>query len=165
LSRKLKPQPNIRRQGKQGERLDVPAPGVEYGALDNLVGYAIRRAQMRIYQDFLDSLGPSAITPPRFSAMTIIECNAGMKLTELANAMGIARSGAVEVVNSLEKLGYVSRTDSATDRRAFALVLTDDGRQALQQITVAVKEHDMRISTRLTPREKSELRRLLDMLG
>lgn len=157
--------PNNRHAGQRGERLDVPAAGVEYGVLENLVGYAIRRAQMRIYQDFLDSLGDLAITPPRFSAMTIIQCNAGMKLTELANAMGIARSGAVEVVNSLERLGYVSRSDSATDRRAFALVLTENGKHALQQITVAVKEHDMRISARLTADEQSELRRLLDLLG
>ncbi|PLC48675.1 MarR family transcriptional regulator [Pollutimonas subterranea] len=138
---------------------------MEYGVLDKLVGYAIRRAQIRIYQDFLDALGHLAITPPRFSAMTIIQCNSAMKLTELASAMGIARSGAVEVVNSLEKLGYVTRTDSATDRRAFALALTENGKQAMHEITAAIEDHDARISARLTKDEQFELRRLLDLLG
>lgn len=140
-------------------------PGIEYGVLENLVGYAIRRAQIRIYQDFLDAMAERAITPPRFSAMTIIHGNSGMKLTELSRAMGIARSGAVEVVNSLEKLGYVARTDSATDRRAFALVLTESGNLALQEITVAIQAHDERISRRLSPNEQVELRRLLSLLG
>jgi len=165
LNKKLNSRPNNRRPAQRGERFDVPVPGIEYGVLDQLVGYAIRRAQIRIYQDFLEALGERSITPPRFSAMTIIQCNPGMKLTDLSSAMGIARSGAVEVVNSLEKLGYVIRTDSATDRRAFALALTESGKQALQEITRSIEDHDARISARLTRDEQSELRRLLGLLG
>jgi len=138
---------------------------VTYGVLDELVGYALRRAQIRIYQDFLDALGVWSITPPRFSAMTIIHHNSGMKLTELAQAMGIARSGAVEVVNSLETLGFVTRAASATDKRAHALALTDHGRDTLHNITQAIQDHDARISAKLSTTEQTELRRLLDLLG
>src|SRR5690606_39284430 len=81
------------------------------------------------------SMEPWSITPPRFSAMVLIRHNADMKLTELARAMGIARSGAVEVVNSLEKLGYVKRCDSRTDRRAYALALTQEGAASLKIVT------------------------------
>lgn len=165
MSRRPTSRPNHRRPAQRGEPSHAQVSGVEYGVLDKLVGYAIRRAQIRIYQDFLDAMEAWSITPPRFSAMTIIYCNQGMKLTYLSQAMGIARSGAVEVVNSLEKLGYVTRTDSTTDRRAFALSLTASGEQALQGITSAIEEHDARISARLTQDEQSELRRLLDLLG
>jgi len=133
--------------------------------LDELVGYTLRRAQIRIYQDFLDALGPWGITPPRFSAMTLICHNAGMKLTELARAMGIARSGAVEVVNSLEKLGSVARAASASDKRAPALALTPEGERALVEITEATRQHDARISAALSKHEQLELRRLLGKLG
>ncbi|NYT59364.1 MarR family transcriptional regulator [Alcaligenaceae bacterium] len=138
---------------------------MEYGILEDLMGYALRRAQIRIYQDFLDALDAWSITPPRFSAMIIIDGNAQMKLTELAAAMGIARSGAVEVVNSLEKLGFVSRSDSAVDKRAHALALTSAGKQALAGIIQAIQAHDARISARLTSAEQAELRRLLGLLG
>src|SRR5699024_10211869 len=123
--------PQHRRPAQRGESTGAQLPDVEYGILDELLGYALRRAQIRIYQDFLDALDCWSITPPRFSAMTIIANNAGMKLTELGAAMGIARSGAVEVVNSLEKLGFVSRTDSMVDKRAHALALSKEGKQAL----------------------------------
>lgn len=145
--------------------LDARAAGVEYGVLDDLVGYAIRRAQIRIYEDFLESAGPWSLTPPRFSAMTLVHNNAEMKLTDLAAAMGIARSGAVEVVNSLEKLGYVRRAESKTDKRAFSLSLTLKGTRALHDITAAIKEHDARISARLSSQEQLELIRLLDLLA
>lgn len=138
---------------------------MDYGVLTDLVGYTLRRAQIRIYQDFLDVMEPWSITPPRFSALTLIRHNAAMKQTELARAMGIARSGALEVVNSLEKLGYVRRCDSPTDRRAFALELTAEGEKVLEIVTALIREHDARISARLSDAEHLQLRTLLNKLG
>src|SRR3546814_8548717 len=97
--------------------------------------------------------------------MTISQAKTGVKLTVLANAMGIARSGSVEVVNSLGKLGYAARTESTIDKRAHALALTDAGRDALRSITQTIREHDARISAKLTAAEQKELRRLLDSLS
>ncbi|MCC2596811.1 MarR family transcriptional regulator [Pusillimonas sp. MFBS29] len=165
MSRKPSSRPQHRRPAQRGESTGAQVPGVEYGLLEDLMGYALRRAQIRIYQDFLDTMESWSITPPRFSAMIIIDNNAGMKLTELAAAMGIARSGAVEVVNSLEKLGFVSRTDSEVDKRAHVLALTSVGKKALTGIAQAIQAHDARISARLTTAEQTELRRLLGLLG
>ena len=41
-------------------------PGIQYGVLDSLVGYAVRRAQIRMYETFIVALEPWGITPPRF---------------------------------------------------------------------------------------------------
>lgn len=101
---------------------------VEYGALDGLLGYAVRRAQLRVYEDFVRSLQAWNITPPRFSAMTVIAHNPDLKLTELAGILGVARSGAVLLVDTLEAMGMVERLPSPVDRRAFRLALTDKGR-------------------------------------
>lgn len=139
--------------------------GVSYGALSDLLGYSLRRAQIRIYHDFLEVMDPWSITPPRFSAMILIQNNSGMKLTELARAMGIARSGAVEVVNSLERLGYVRRCDSPTDRRAYSLELTAEGRGMIAKATALIREHDARISKRLSAKERAQLTTLLGKLG
>lgn len=156
--------PPPRRSTTECQDVDLAAD-MDYGVLGELVGYTLRRAQIRIYQDFLDAMEPWAITPPRFSAMTLIRHNEAMKLTDLARAMGIARSGAVEVVNSLEKLGYVQRCASPTDRRAFALVLTDAGMEVLDKVTKVVRQHDARISSRLSKEEHRRLRLLLNKLG
>lgn len=165
MKHKPNPGPSSRRGVQRAGVLSVRMPDIDYGALDGLIGYSLRRAQIRIYQDFLDSLAPWSITPPRFSAMSIIHANSGLKLTTLAQAMGIARSGAVQVVNALEKLGYVQRMDSSKDKRAHALVLTAEGVKTLETITREITAHDARISVRMTAAEQSELRRLLDLLG
>src|SRR5690554_3048585 len=165
MSTKPSSRPKLSRPFQRGEENFVLVPGVDYGVLQQLLGYCMRRAQIRIYQDFLDTMAPWSITPPRFSALTLIRHNTDMKLTDLARAMGIARSGAVEVVNSLEKLGYVRRSASPTDRRAYALVLTREGDEVLDEVTALIREHDARVSARLSDEETTQLGALLDRLG
>ncbi|KAG1079766.1 hypothetical protein G6F40_016171 [Rhizopus arrhizus] len=95
-----------RRPAARGEHFDPPVPGIRYGALDDLVGYAIRRAQIVIYEDFLNALAPWDITPQRVSSLSLIAATANLKLTDLARILGIARSGAVQIVNQLQDLGW-----------------------------------------------------------
>ncbi|MDB5854040.1 MAG: MarR family transcriptional regulator [Herminiimonas sp.] len=136
-------------------------PGVDYGLLDNLVGYGIRRAQLAIYDDFIRSLAQWDITPPRFSALVIIGNNPGLKLTDLANVLAVARSGAVILADTLEARGLIERRDSATDRRAWGLHLTRAGRSLLEKTTHAVREQDERVSATLTAEERATLLGLL----
>jgi DNA-binding MarR family transcriptional regulator len=136
-------------------------PGIQYGVLDSLMGYAIRRAQIRMYENFIAALEPWGITPPRFSAMVIVSLNPGLKLTQLAKIMGIARSGAVILVDALEELGYVERQPAPEDRRAFSLTMTDKGRLHLKKISEVVVEQDQAVACSLSGEEQAELLRLL----
>lgn len=139
--------------------------GIDYGALDEHVGYALRRAQIKVYEDFLATLAPWQITPPRFSALTLIARNPGMKQTELANLLGIARSGVVMLTDGLAALGLVARIPSASDRRVYLLELTENGKNTMLDIEAAVSTHDERISSRLSAAEKAQLLGLLAKLG
>lgn len=154
-----------RRPAARGEHFEPHVEGIAYGALDTLVGYAIRRAQISIYEDFLAALAPWDITPQRFSALTLIAGNPALKLTDLARILGIARSGAVQLVDQLQAMGYVTRRDAATDKRAYALMLTPQGKRAHARITRAVLDHDQRISARLSEAERRKLIELLGRLG
>lgn len=154
----LAPDPN-------GSHFEPHLPNVDYGVLDSLIGYAIRRAQIRVYEDFVASLAAWNITPPRFSALQIIARNPDLKLTDLAQILGIARSGAVLLVDALEAMGLVARVPSPTDRRAFGLALTAAGRKTLKEVTDAVCAHDARIAAGLSAEEQRVLKGLLDRLG
>lgn len=144
---------------------DPHLPDVDYGVLDNLIGYAIRRAQIRLYEDFVRSLAPWNITPPRFSALVLISRNPDLKLTDLARIMGIARSGAVLLVDALEEMKLVARRPAENDRRAFSLVLTAAGRRTLEAATEAVCDHDAKMARALSAQEQQTLRALLARLA
>lgn len=139
-------------------------PGVNYGVLDRLIGYAIRRAQIRYYADFYPSLERWGISPRRFSTLTIIGYNPGIRLSDLGHILGIAASGAVVLVTSLETLGYVKRTASTIDRRVVTLTLTSTGRRVLEEVESAVLEVDHRSTMNLSEQERSTLMALLQRI-
>lgn len=136
-------------------------PGIDYGVLDSLVGYGIRRAQIAVNEIFIEALAPWNITPPRFSAMTIISLNRGLKLTRLAQVLGIARSGAVMLVDALQDMGYVERLDLPEDGRAWGLALTRKGQKDLAQITQAVIDQDRIAARHLSAEEQAWLLKIL----
>lgn len=138
--------------------------GVEYDVLDELVGYAVRRAQLCIYEDFAATMEAEGITPQRFSSLVIVESNPGISQTRLAEVMGIARSGVVAIVDGFEEKGLVER-QASSDRRSYSLTLTKAGARQLKRYKEAVKAHDERISAALSATEKKQLRALLRKLG
>ncbi|MCH8618165.1 MarR family transcriptional regulator [Undibacterium sp. TS12] len=137
--------------------------GINYDVLEELTGYAVRRAQLSIYADFTASLGVYDITPQRFSSLVIVSNNPGISQTRLAEVMGIARSNVVAIIDNFEQTGLMERQDSG-DRRSYMLHLTKEGQRQLEKYKQAVKEHDDRVSQHLTTKERQQLRALLGKL-
>lgn len=137
---------------------------IDRGVLAQLLGYAIRRAQIAVYEDFFRAVGSADITPPRFTALALIEANPGLSQTALGQTMGIARSGAMMLMDWLERNGLATRQAHSEDRRRYGLYLTAKGRTALASLKTKVLASDRRIAAGLDPAETRELRRLLDKL-
>ena len=137
------------------------AARVQFGVLDQLIGYPLRRAQLLIYEDFIRSLAEWELTPSRFSSLVIIANNPGLKLTELSGILAIARSGSVLLADTLAAAGLIERRPAPNDRRAWGLHLTAKGHKTLTAASAAVVEHDQRMTSMLTAKERSTLRKLL----
>ncbi len=129
--------------------------------LDELTGYAIRRAQLIVTEAFDTSLYGNNMTTQRFSALVLIKENPGLKQTDLARIMGIARSGALAIINALIEEGLVDQSVSNNDRRASALHLSRLGKNRVSKIIDKVKVHDKDITGALSAKETDELHRLL----
>jgi len=134
---------------------------VDFGPLADLIGYALRRAQIAIYQDFFATVGELGFTPQLFAALVLIERNPSLNQTRLGRIMGVNRAAAMAFIDRLEDMKLVAREASKSDRRSNAVVLTKLGRERLSMLVQAVREHDARASQNLTASEVSTLRRLL----
>jgi DNA-binding MarR family transcriptional regulator len=124
------------------EGLMLPVPGVDYGALDGLLGYALRRAQNALYVDFYRATAAWDVSPQRFAALVLVGRNPGMRQGLLGQAMGLHRSGALRLTDWLTAQGYVQRRDAPDDARAWGLHLTASGRRMLGRLEAAVAAHD-----------------------
>jgi DNA-binding MarR family transcriptional regulator len=125
------------------------------------VGYAIRRAQLRVYEDFYTTLADLDTTPARFTLMLLIRENPGIRSVDLARALGVARSGMVKLIDELEQRKLISRTIDQNDRRNQALVLTSLGGNKLKRIENAVERHETQVTANLSASERKKLLELL----
>jgi DNA-binding MarR family transcriptional regulator len=143
---------------KKDEQQDF---GKDLGILPTLIGYNMRRAQVAVFQDLMSSLGDLELTPGLFGVLQIIKNNAGLKQTDLANALHVDRSTVVGVIDKLEKRGLVNRAAAPRDRRSYALYLTEIGKDMLAQAELRVLGHEQRIAQNLSIEERSHLLELL----
>jgi DNA-binding MarR family transcriptional regulator len=142
----------------------VRVEGLSYGDLDEHLGYVLRRAQLAGFDAFHRATANIEITPARYTAFTIIGANPGLTQSALGAALGTARSGAMMVVNWMEKRGLVERRHRPDDGRSWGLYLTRRGESRLRDLNRRVPAEDAAFAGRLSLQETRELRRLLEKL-
>jgi DNA-binding MarR family transcriptional regulator len=141
------------------------ANGLSYGDLNEHLGYVLRRAQLAGFDAFHRATARRDITPARYSAMVIVRENPGLTQSALGAALGTARSGAMMIVDWLEARGLAERRKLAHDARAWGLYLTPRGAARLRELNRRVRANDARFAARLSPRERGQLRLLLQKLS
>ena len=147
-----------------GQAQVVPPPAsdaLDFDVLPQLLGYQLRRAQLRLFTDFASAMADVQITPGQFGVLVLIEANPGSSQSALARAIGIERSTMVAVIDTLEGRDLVERRESKVDRRSNALVLSDDGAAMMDKLRPIVAGHEDRIAGNLNPAER---RQLIDLL-
>ncbi|CAM5566558.1 MarR family winged helix-turn-helix transcriptional regulator [Streptomyces griseus] len=82
----------------------------------------------------------------------------------LSDELRIDRSVMVGICDSLEQAGHVRRERDAADRRAYAVTITDPGRQLLAQAEEAVPEFLDGTFQALSPAERRQLSGILGKL-
>jgi hypothetical protein len=73
----------------------VRVASLNYGDLDEHLGYVLRRAQLAGFEAFHQATERTDITPARYTAMMIVRANPGLTQSALGAALGTARSGAM----------------------------------------------------------------------
>lgn len=70
------------------------------------------------------------LTPLQFSVlMRLLDASDGLRMSDLADALVVSRSGLTYQITQLEKSGLVERTSSAADDRGVVAALTPAGRE------------------------------------
>ncbi|KIZ51765.1 MarR family transcriptional regulator [Pseudomonas oryzihabitans] len=133
--------------------------------LDTAVGYALRRAQMKMFQHLVDSLAAYDLRPAQFTALVILEQEPGLMQADLARRLAIEPPQLVLLLNKLERQGLAERVRGTQDRRAYALHLTEQGRALVGELKERAAASDRAASAPLDDAERAELLRLLRKLN
>src|ERR1700739_4068435 len=136
----------------------VEGTALQLGELSELLGYPLKRAQLKIFEDFLRCMAPLQLTPAQFSVLLLLERNPGRNQTEIASTLGILRPNFVAMLDGLESRELCARMRSTNDRRSHILVLTDKGRAVLARAKKLVAaKHEARLNELLGPAHRGAL--------
>ena len=146
---------------EHGEGTEETA-ALQLGELAELLGYSLKRAQLKIFEDFINCVAPLQLTPAQFSVLLLLDRNPGRNQTEIANTLGILRPNFVAMLDGLESRDLCARMRSTNDRRSHILVLTEKGRAVLARAKKLVaSKHEARLNELLGPANRAALLEML----
>lgn len=143
------------------EIVRVPGDDIDYGLLNELVGFWVRRAEVRVMESFRQYLSSWAVSPTEVAILIIVENNPGLSQIELAGALNTDQSTVVNPLEHLETREFIARSRLASDRRYQVLELTESGHDVVKQIKDALLEHHNELTAELSARER---RAFMDLL-
>jgi len=139
----------------------APPVNITDETLRGLVGYDLKRAFLIIQADLTRTLEPYGLRMLTFTALTLIADNPGLNQSQLAGAMAIERPNLVTIVDELERRHLVTRDKVPTDRRVYALNLTEAGARLLAETLEAVHQHERLLLAGLGDDERAQLLAIL----
>ncbi|WP_095079616.1 MarR family winged helix-turn-helix transcriptional regulator [Pseudomonas sp. Irchel s3h17] len=130
-------------------------------ALDDLIGYAMRRAQLKLFQNLIGRLSAYDLRPAQFSALAIIEQHPGLMQADLAKALAIEPPQVVPLLNKLEERALAVRVRCKPDKRSYGIFLSKTGEALLKELKQIAAQSDQESTSSLDSQERDELLRLL----
>jgi DNA-binding MarR family transcriptional regulator len=89
----------------------------------------------------------------------------GIRLTHLADRAGMTKQAMSELVNDLERLGYLRRRPDPTDGRARLIEFSERGWAAVDAALQAFEEMEAELGTRIGRTKVRQLRRTLEAIA
>ena len=144
---------------------ELPAPAAratDVGPLAQMIGYALRRAQLTVFEEVIANFAHLDLRPAQYSVLVLLGHAPGLKQSEVATALGIQRANFVVLFDGLERRGLAKRSPAPNDRRSYALYLTEAGKALLERANRREAELEQKLDVRLGPGGREQL---LDLLG
>jgi DNA-binding MarR family transcriptional regulator len=110
---------------------------------------------------FAERLSALGLSPSHAGILRILAASPGLSQRALAERLDILPSRLVALLDELEERGLLDRRDDPEDRRSYALHLSKQGRQVLEQVARVAREHQDALCAALTAPERDQLASLL----
>ncbi|MCB8840405.1 MarR family winged helix-turn-helix transcriptional regulator [Aurantimonas sp. VKM B-3413] len=142
----------------------LAADALDLGALTSSLGFLLRIAQVKNFENFYAALADHGLRPGEFSVLMVMHRNVRVRQGVLAQRLMIKRAHMTKLIRALEDRGLVERTIPDDDRRSVELSLTPKGHEFVENNLGFFQAFEEINAERLTPAEKAELMALLRKL-
>jgi DNA-binding MarR family transcriptional regulator len=104
------------------------------------------------------------LTIAQFGALLHIYHKGGCGVSDIGSELGVTNSAASQMLERLVQLKLIIRSEDPSDRRVKQIVLTDKGRQILQEGNLTNKNWLEDLAKNMTTEEQEQVRKSLVIL-
>jgi DNA-binding MarR family transcriptional regulator len=114
---------------------------------------------------FADRIAPLGLKPYHAGILNILGTRPGITQQALADLLGMFPSRLVGLLDELGKMQIIERRESPTDRRTYALHLTEAGQEAWRQIGQLGVQLQEDLCAALNEKERQQLEDMLTRIA
>lgn len=140
---------------------DQPDPSAGPGGLEDELGWSLHRVSTAFRLTAIGSVAGLPGGPRGYQVLVAVEAGPPSSQLALAQRLGIDRTAMTYLVDELEAAGLVVRRAHPADRRVRHVVITPQGRTALEGARRALHAVEEQLLSALAPEETAQLRALL----
>jgi DNA-binding MarR family transcriptional regulator len=126
-------------------RRSPAAADLDLAQLNDRVGYFLRRLQVAIFKDFIQTLAPVDVRPAQYSVLVLIAANPGRSQAAIGKALHIERARLARMLHELERRQWIERRLASGDARSHSLFMTATGQEAMARIEALALQHEQQM--------------------
>jgi DNA-binding MarR family transcriptional regulator len=119
--------------------------------------FQVLKLHQRVYATLEAALADQALTPPQYTALSLVRHHEPVSPADLSRMLGITAQSTGETVKALASRGLIIRAPIPNNKRSISLRLTDAGQLALSVADLIVAESERKFFSRLSPRAFQQL--------
>lgn len=143
----------------------APEAGVKPSPRRSGVAFLMAQIGAVAAHRFAERMAELDLTPPQTGLLRAIAQQPGSSQRELGTRLGLFPSRVVTFVDDLQGRGLVRRERNQTDRRQYALHLTDQGQDLMSQVGTLAQAHESDLCQSLDEPERAQLAVLLGRIA
>ncbi|MEO0729294.1 MAG: MarR family winged helix-turn-helix transcriptional regulator [Pseudomonadota bacterium] len=126
--------------------------------------HLLHRAGQRAGDIFQSEMSTGDLTPRQYAVLVTVSRHEGLSQTNLVEKTGIDRSTLADIIRRMLKKGLLQRRRTKEDARAYAVKLTDEGRQVLANAEPLADRVDERVLSVLPDEQRKQFLHDLNLI-
>lgn len=132
--------------------------------LDTSVGFLLNRAARSMKRSLESRMGSHGITATQYIVLEMLSREDGLSQSQLGGRLYFDNPTVTGVIDRLERDGLVERRRTSDDRRVINVYLSDRAREILSRVSTLADDLDRKATEGFSPKEKSDLIRILNTI-
>jgi len=149
---------------KDMQLIETHANSKVHPKLSVYFSYCLYKSAMKLRSSINLALLEHDLISPQLGILYLLHEEGAKSQVDLGNCLAIDKATMVKLVDGLEKMKWIKREGSSSDRRIKNICLTPSGEQRFQKIKKVRDQVEKEFLSILNPHDEKELRRIIPKL-